>query len=135
MDDDFDELLNRLKTLHANGFFKKLHLTGRDWNTTPGFEMFMREMSSFRPLEIFHTSSHFPLIDGISQMFQLKELHFNAEIVGDGTDLETMAKNFVNLERLWIAGDIKDVLPFLRHSKKLKFVRLYDLRDECNTLN
>lgn len=49
-------------------------------------------------------------------------------------NLETMAKNLINLKRLWISSTIKSLLPFLLYSKNLKYVvfdsEFYDF--ECN---
>lgn len=57
-------------------------------------------------------------------MTELKELHLTI----DGTDLETIAMNLINLERLWIGGAVDHLKIFLRYSKTLKMV----IFDDCN---
>lgn len=132
---DANEVVKRLKTLHANGFFKTLALNIGPpdyFEIMPGDgEMLIREMTSFVALEKLDIYQFFT--DAIGHFTQLKELHLSA--LDDDKDSKAIAINLINLERLHIEGPVEQLLPFLRNSKNLKFVHFEDLDSFENPLN
>lgn len=126
----WNEFVERIRVLHANGNFKTLHLNvcyDNDYSDGPDEQFFhevtsiVNEMASFGALEVLYTA-HF--ITNIHLLTQLKELQFG--LLDDTIDLKPVAENLKNLERLWIDCTIDQLLPFLRHSKKLKMVIFKD---------
>lgn len=119
---NWNEYVERIKVLHANGHFKTLHIN-LCYDSEYGLEEFIgeitsivKEMASFSALEALST---YHVIDNICLLTQLKELHFKL-VDDENIDLEPVAKNLINLERLWIDCTVDQFLPFLRHSKNLK---------------
>lgn len=128
---NWKKFVERIKVLYANGHFKTLHLN-LCYDNEYGLDEFIdeitsivKEMASFIALEVLST---YHVIDNIHLLTQLKELHFKSD--DDEIDLEKVAKNLVNLERLWIDCTVKQFLPFLRHSKKLKVAIFNDTEDD-----
>lgn len=115
---DANAVLHQLKTLHANGFYKKLRLSIAQSPNGFDSELIVRAMISFSPLEVLSTYEF--ITNGMSQLTQLKELYLWS--LDCDVSLETMALNLVNLERLRIDGTVSQLMSFLRHSKCLKFV-------------
>lgn len=88
-------------------------------------------MISFRPLEVLSTYEF--ITNGMSQLTQLKELYLWS--LDCDVSLETMALNLGNLERLRIDGTVSQLMSFLRHSKRLKFVIFGDKNGFFYALN
>lgn len=134
------EFENFLRTLYERGFYKKLHLIVTWPLFMSDYQSFLNGLITFDPLEMLCTCQY----SGIeNHMTQLKELHIR-EAVGE-MNLETLAKNLKNLERLWIKGsNNRIILPFLEHSKSLKIaivrltddksLNLYEMNQERETL-
>lgn len=111
------KLANRLKTAHERGHYKRLHLHVQISGITE-FETFITAMRSFSPFEAFDTGI---FTRNICRLIHLKELHISIYSNRE-TGLEAIAKNLINLERLWIWGTVDCLLPFFRCSKKLGMV-------------
>lgn len=115
-----------LKLLYAKGFFKKLRVSINCLLGGFDAEKFITEMASFGALEALFTQCY--PTSGICNLTQIKELYLNNyKYIKE--DLETIAMNFVNLEKLSIQCTTNELLLFLRHSKKLKFVLYFDEED------
>lgn len=125
------ELAIRLKTLHANGVYKKLQLSLQRFIID---KMFFNEMRSFSALEVLRT---FAFNAKICHLTELKELHLFRLTKATQADLEAIAKNLTKLERLWIYGTVDQLSPFLRNSKALKMAIFCEYNDDsfCVPLN
>lgn len=121
MENESSALANKLKTLHSNDFYKTLHLSISDGANDENYEMFLNEMTSFSALQILCT---FKFHQNICHLTGLKELHLRK--LDRQTDLETIAINVRNLERLWIEGSVYQFTSFLRNSNTLKLAILDD---------
>lgn len=111
-------IMNRLKTLHANGCYKRLHVLLL-WTSQSAEETLFNKMASFDGLEVLFTGYCHA---NIRYLTKLKELHFS-DVMAE-MDLEEVALSLSKLERLWISGSVDELKPFLRHSKALKTVIL-----------
>lgn len=87
---DTTDLLSRLKTLNANGFFQKLRLSIKFLPDDFDSELFVQELVSFRALEVLYTI-HF-YTNASCQLTQLKELH--VMYLHNDVNLDAMARNF-----------------------------------------
>lgn len=124
--------VERLKTLHANGFYETLHIILKKDGISGDFdfEAFINEMISISGLKVLVIDR---FTTNLCQLTQLKELQlFDLD---DTTDLTTIALNLINLERLWMVGTVNQLIPFLCHSKKLKKVILDDRKTRSDALN
>lgn len=111
------ELANLLKALHANHHYKTLHVAYAHAISYFDYLTFTNEMVSFQAFEALVTST---INANICNLIYLKELHIlNAD---DDLDLNAIAVNLINLERLRINCTVEQFLPFLRYSKKLKMI-------------
>lgn len=115
------ELTDRLKQLHANGVYGTLSLSTAVGVVHTEFEMFVSEMASFDALKVLHMEK---FRANICHLTGLKELHLYG--IKHQADAETVARNLINLERLRFGpgGTIEHLMPFLRHSMKLKYAIL-----------
>ena len=120
-----------MQTLYANGFFKSLHLAIVSLPYDFDFTMLIQQMISFNALEILDACTFYSA--AMSQLIQLKELHFFG--FGTDVDFEQIAQNLINLEQLHIRCTIDQLMPFLRHSTKLKFITFYDCYEKYDALN
>lgn len=116
--DTNNELPNRLKMLNVNGFFSKLRLSVDDQNHYFNYERFFGEMISLSALEVL--KSRYFYMHSMRHLTQLKEL--NLHCVNVHFDWKASAMSLINLERLRVSGSIIQLLPFLRHSKNLRYV-------------
>lgn len=120
----YAQQLNRLKTLYSNGWYKALRVL-YDGNEAS----FIDELvPCSAPLEalficVFHTN--------LCHFVGLKELQF-FDFQKD-INLDLIAKSLVNLERLLIGGAVERMVPFLRHSKNLKFIGFPDYWKHCES--
>lgn len=120
-DIDATAFANRLKELHANGYFKTLRIC--ETNSDYDDEIFINAMASFSALEALHIGE---LKANVCHLIHLKELHIQCTVTDFDNMIdciphfEVIAKTLINLERLWINCTIRGFLPFLRYSKKLK---------------
>lgn len=123
------EFADLLKVLHKRGFYKQLHLVATWPLTISDYREFINGMTQFDAVEMLCTYQFHGLS---SHMVYLKELHIRE--TEDGIALETLAVNLKQLERLWIKGaDDQIILPFLRHSKRLKIAIV--LLTDCERIN
>lgn len=114
---DAIQLLDRLKTLHENGFFKKLRVSYKPTPRSFDNELFIREIMPFCAEEFYILKFYPP---AMCDLTQLKKLHLMN--VHRNVNFDTLAMNLIDLERLLILGTVEQFSSFLRHSKKLKFV-------------
>lgn len=80
------EFADRLKTLHANGFYKKLHLSIDYSDDDLILERFLNGMGSFKGLEVLYNC---PFHTNISHLIGLKELYLRD--LNDEIDLKSLA--------------------------------------------
>lgn len=104
---------NRLKTMHSNGFYKKLNVKLTK-NETIG-QAFVNKMNSFQPLEVFYTHCFY---ENMQHLTGLRDLHIRR--LPHEVDVEPIARNLALLERLTLGGSTKQLSYFLRYSKSLK---------------
>lgn len=119
-----DEFVNVLKGLQVEGFYRSLHLA---MNGTS--KLSSREMVNYiAPLRVLKALCKDVNID-FQSLVQLKELYipkFRNHSVSD-----MLAKNLVNIEQLCLEiATINDALPFVRHAKKLRAVRVFSFNSE-----
>lgn len=115
-----------LKTLHERGFYKTLNLAFDHRDTENNFENLSNATSSLPALEMLNTPTD-SIID-LSRLTNLKELEIRT--YDSSTLIENVAKNLIKLERLtFFLASMDDILPFVRHSKRLKTINVYHLRD------
>lgn len=124
------KLSNRLKTLHANSGYKILHLFIHTVSTNLDYETFIKQMASFSAFEVFCACQFYP---SICQLTHLKELHLDK--MDHEMNLDILAKNLENLERLYIEGSVDQLVTFVRYSKSLKIVICFDRESPDDTLN
>lgn len=107
-----------MKELHKRLFYKRLHL-----HVATVDEELSNEIVSLKGLEKL-TIEKFSKCYNLVQLEHLKELN----ILGftNGKQLEILAKNLTNLERLLLQGaTYSDLLPFIRCSVKLKYIKIF----------
>lgn len=115
-----DGFVDFLKTLHARGFYKKLHLIFdycsvvdvKHLNNMPGLEMLSKYS---RTINID--------LAGLTNLKQLQILDPNLSV----ENIEAIAKKLPKLERLVIDGatTIDIIRPFICHSKRLKSIKMF----------
>lgn len=115
-----NEIAMHLKALHANGFFKKLRFLSV-YEDIFDDEAFIRQMISFSGLETLCILGSYTNMCQLDQLKEMQIVWFHPE-----PNLDILAKSLTNLERLSISGSINQLEPFLRHSKKLKYVSYQD---------
>lgn len=130
--DNGGEWANQLKALHANGYYNTLHILDNVISGSNEFGLFLNEMTSFSAFEVLYTCRFHT---NICRLTQLKELHILELNRQTGFDLEAVAKNLINLERLWIECTVGEILSFLRYSKKLRMVVWENGTIPANALN
>lgn len=117
-----DSVLNELFELQQRSVFKRLHLYGLGLHIN---QQFIHQLAKMECLEKIYLRN---IVGGISflSLFTVKEL--GVYLCSVQTDLEPLAKDFVNIERLyfWKAAP-KHILPFIRLSKKLKRIKIQNL--------
>lgn len=114
-----------LKTLYERGFYKTLNLSFDYGDTEVNFESLSNATSTLPALEMLNTPTD-SIID-LSRLINLKELEIRS--YDSGTLIENIARNLKKLKRLtFYTASIDDILPFIRHSKRLKTINVYNLR-------
>lgn len=120
-------LVDFLKTLHDRGFYKTLNLSFDYRETEMSFEHLSNATSTLPALEMLNTPTD-SIID-LSRLINLKELEIRT--YESGTLIKNVARNLIKLKRLtFFIASIDDILPFVCHSKRLKTINVYHLRDE-----
>lgn len=123
----FDQFADFLKTLHARGFYKTLHLKLNDESENTDVDHVTDIVSTLPALEIWTSYENALLID-LSRLINLTELHVSSFVTLDPDteiDIEALAKSLMKLERLGIhmAHYSGEMEPFIRYSKKLKSIK------------
>lgn len=117
----FDRLVDFLNELHDRGFNRLLHLSF-DHVLDIDFEYFDNSISTLPTIEILHIN--IDSITDLSRLTSLKELRICHGHKSE-TDLEFVAKCLMELEQLTFKyATIESILPFIRHSKKLKSIKI-----------
>lgn len=118
------EFANLLKAFYGHGFYRKLHLAvywvSEDFDYQPFFDG-IKSLLAFEVLytEIFNAN--------IAHFADLRELHLMQ--LDKKIDLMPLAMNLKKVERVWIEGNEKQIIPFISHSKSLKMV-VIEIKDE-----
>lgn len=115
-----------LKTIYERGFYKTLNLSFDYGDTEINFENLSKATSTLPALEMLNTPTD-SIID-LSRLTNLKVLEIGT--YESGTLIENVARNLNKLKRLtFFIASIDDILPFIRHSKRLKTINIYNLRE------
>lgn len=125
--ESFDQFVDFLKTLHASGFYKTLHLKLDDESQHVDVAQVSNILSTISVLKMWTSYENAMLID-LSRLINLTELHvsnFETFYPDPEIDVDAIAKNLTKLERLGIhmANYIYDMEPFIRYSKNLKSIK------------
>lgn len=124
-----------LKILHQRGFYKTLNLSFDYGDNEHNFEYLSNATSTLPALEMLNTPTD-SIVD-LSRLTNLKQLEIRA--YDSGTLIENVARNLKKLKRLtFYTASMSDILPFVRHSRRLKTINVYHLRDntlDLHTLN
>lgn len=116
-----------LKTMHQRGFYKTLNLSFDYRETENNFENLTKFTSTLPALEMLSTPTD-SIVD-LSHLTNLKHLEIRA--YDSGVLIENVAKNLNKLKKLtFYVASIGDILPFVCHSKRLKTINIYHLRDK-----
>lgn len=117
-----DKLMNEL---YDKEVYKRLHLYSTFFETASPQSII--KLTSIKGLEALRYSTI------IFETFFSHLIHFTELKIGSifsHENLNEIAKKFVNLERLCISFAFrKDYLPFIKHSPKLKIVKIKNVRD------
>lgn len=107
----FDEFVNFLRSLYERGFYRTLYFSC--WEMDVNFCNAIYKLPALVKLSlIFDSNIDLSRLTNLNELF-VYEMHEN--------DLEKMAKNLIHLERFnFGVATIGKILPFIRHSKKLK---------------
>lgn len=126
-----DRFSNFLKKLHARGFYKTLHLSFdyESWTSFPD------TIFTLPALESLHHVSILPTLD-TSRFANLKEMVISAKWNMEIKDMEILAKNLTNIERLRVRCFVLDfITPFICYSKRLKTLEADSHYDENEYLD
>lgn len=123
--DNMNHYLVLFEELYACGIYQRLHLflNGKEWN-----QQFFKQLASV-PFLINLCLEYFEdfNIESLNKLIKL-EIYMPLLIFSD--KMENIAKNLVNLERIVFRdASINDILPFIRHSKRLKEIRVSVLKN------
>lgn len=115
-----DQFKDFLQVLHERGFYKALHISRKTCIKDTTFENVSRLIDTVPALEMLNISRS-SVYKNSSRLISLKELCLE----NCGLDDELIAKNLISLERLTLKDDeeIDCIVPFIRHSKKLKIIK------------
>lgn len=115
----FDQFKEFLMRLYEQGIYKTLHLSLDLYVIGISTEDLTNALSTLPALQIMHVSTS-SMID-LSRLINLKELG----IEYCDTDMEIIAKSLTKLERLIIRQcSVDHILPFIRHTKRLKSIKV-----------
>lgn len=120
-----DSVLNTLFELQQRSFYKRLHLYGMGLQIN---QQIIQQLAQLESLVKIYLRN---FVGGISflPLSSVKELAIYLCPVYN--DLKPLAIDLINVERVyfWKAAP-KHILPFIRHSKKLKKIKIQNLDDE-----
>lgn len=115
-----------LQMLHKRGFYKTLNLSFDYSETENNFEYLSNATSKLSALEMLNTPTD-SIVD-LSRLTNLKQLEIRA--YDSGSLIENVARNLKKLKRLtFYTASMGDILPFVRHSKRLKTINVYHSHD------
>lgn len=118
---DFHSLCYVMQELYKNGFYKKLHI----YCHTHQDEMLqVAKFSALEKLNLWSTSTSFdvPILEGLT------ELSIDISQCIPQNELDSMARNFINLKRLYIGeGFLSNIRAFVRFAVNLKQIIFRDL--------
>lgn len=127
MFDNRFEVVHFLQTLFERGFYKILRINFLSSIKGDNIELFSKAISTLPQLEILSVSAK-QLFD-LSNLTDLKVL--NIARIPRTTNIETLAKIVPKLQRLvWFEAGFNEILPFVRHSKKLKTIEIMCLSND-----
>lgn len=114
------EVCNLLRDLHRQGFYQRIHV----YVSHAYSENDLNEITSLPGLKKIHLRQ---LTVVLPPLLNLKEL--NIRLGSESVDLEAVAQNLKNVERIYFEkASFNHVMPFIRHSPKLKHVKIMFLR-------
>lgn len=118
---DFHSLCDVTNELYKNGFYKKLHIychTHRDVMTQ------VAKFNALEKLNLWSTSTTFD----VPKLNSLTELSIDISHCIPQNELDLMARNFLNLKRLYIGeGFLSNIRAFVRFAVNLKQIIFRDL--------
>lgn len=123
------EIIEKMKELHKKDFFKTFRVIS--FIESSEWEKIAEKLTPFSALEALYLNEFHASVYNLTQ---LKEFHIGLKIKDD-VDLEAIAKNLVNLERLWLECTGDQFSLFLEHSKKLKMAIWKDSNKGGDALN
>lgn len=113
-----DSYIELLKQLHERGVYKTLHLIIFDWDGSSQLLSQALFIDKLRKLHLEMWTSNIRL----SPLVHLQELYIP---MISARRAETLAKNLVCLQRLWLQkASTAVILPIVRHAKRLNTFRL-----------
>ena len=120
----FEQFIELLKTLHEHRFYKSLHFS---FSFDVDKEHLSHAICTLPPFKRLSVKNSLCL--EFNHLTNLKEL--NIASFNSNTNIEAIARNLPNLEQLTLDGaEIKWILPFIRHSKRLKTIQIDMLGSE-----
>lgn len=125
--DDVDEIstvefVNLLKTLYERGFFKSFHFKIIETDGNVDYQELINELATLDAFEVLVTNEN----NDLTRLTNLKEIWLLD--YHHTTDKDLLAINLPKLERLhFYRANTDDILPFFRHSKRLKTVKVYEM--------
>lgn len=123
--EDMTQFLILLKEFHKVGVYQRLHLflNGHGWNRS-----FLDQLASV-PALVNLCLEYFENFD-VEGLNDLKKLEVYMPMNVTFAEVEIVATSLVNLERIvFRETSSNEILPFIRHSKKLKEIRLCLLKE------
>lgn len=119
----FKQFKDFVIVLYERGFYKTLHSSceTRIKNSIT-FKYFCNVIDTLPAIEMLNISNS-SMYDSLPRLTNLKELCMEC----CDSDSEFIAKNLISLERLTLKHDveIQTILPFIRHSSKLKSIKIF----------
>lgn len=120
-----DELIFvMLNGLYEQGFYKRLHVHAASVED----QTFVEQIASLRGLEKlcfdeFEFETPTPIT--LPAMPDLLELCFTELNEPQHCDMDSAAKDLVNLQRVWFeTGKIDDIIPFIRYARKVEKIKI-----------
>lgn len=120
--ESFKQFKDFVIELYERGFYKTLHSSCETHIKNSTFKYFCNVIDTLPAIEMLNISNS-SMYDSLPRLTNLKELCMEC----CDSDSEFMAKNLISLERLTLKHDveIQTILPFIRHSRKLKSIKIF----------
>lgn len=124
----FAELVVFLKTLNARGFYKTLQIPFYRNPMNVDREHLNNALCTLGPVLENLLISYESRIN-LTRLTDLKQLHITVKSPSS-VEIECIAKSLTNLERLYFTIiQTNQILPFIRHSKRLKTIKFHNLSE------